>query len=312
MRDLQRRLGAAGFPPAGAEAGEFCTSTEAALRGFQTARGLPRTGWCDEYTWAALVEASWVLGDRLLSLTSPAARGDDVSTLQVALARLGFDPGKVDGIFGDATDAALRRFQRECGLPSDGVCGSETVKALDRLSRQSGDGPGVAVVREREVLRTLNTRSINGARLIIGQFGGLTGVTRLAARQLRSAGALVVPVDEPDPSVQAQTANNFGADLYLGVVAHPQPMAEIDFYAVPAFESAAGHGFANTVADCLTNRRLFTDVQVVGRRLPILRETRMPAVLCTLGPTRTVTEQAPGLSLALVEAVCTWLQTPRR
>jgi thiol-disulfide isomerase/thioredoxin len=35
IRDLQRRLGAAGFPPAGAEAGFFCVSTEAALRSFQ-------------------------------------------------------------------------------------------------------------------------------------------------------------------------------------------------------------------------------------------------------------------------------------
>ena len=41
IRDLQRRLGAAGFPPAaGAEAAAFRPATEAAVRAFQTGRGL--------------------------------------------------------------------------------------------------------------------------------------------------------------------------------------------------------------------------------------------------------------------------------
>mgnify|MGYP000449767565 CR=1 FL=1 len=51
---------------------------------------------CDETTWTALVEANWKLGDRLLFLTSPNLRGDDIAELQHGLSRLGFDCGRVE------------------------------------------------------------------------------------------------------------------------------------------------------------------------------------------------------------------------
>lgn len=54
------------------------------------------------------------------------SKGDAVKLLQIALnirmnARL-----VVDGIFGAATDAALRAFQRACSLDPDGICGPLT------------------------------------------------------------------------------------------------------------------------------------------------------------------------------------------
>ena len=305
MRDLQRRLGIAGFSPVGAEVGSFCASTEAALRAFQASRGLPPNGWCDDRTWGSLVEANWALGDRLLTLTAPMARGDDVSALQVTLARLGFDPGKVDGIFGPATHRALCRFQRDCGLPTDGMCGHSTIRTLERVSRQSGSGPGVAVMRERETLRA-NIRTLNGCRIVIGQFGGLSSVTRAASRQLRTAGALVVPVDEPDPSIQAQTANNFAADVYVGVDARPTAGAEINYYAVPAFESVAGRWLAERLANSIEARSIASAAVVQGRRMSVLRETRMPAVFCSIGPVRWISEQAPALASAVVDSLCSW------
>ncbi len=308
MRDLQRRLGTAGYYPVGAEVGYFCASTESAVRSFQASRGLSPTGCCDEATWAAVVESSWTLGDRLLTLTAPSMRGDDVGALQIALAHLGFDPGKVDGIFGVNTERALRRFQRDCGLSGDGVCGRDTVRTLVRLSQQSGSGPGVAVVRERESLIS-NKRSLLDCRVVIGQFGGLSAVARLASRQLRSAGAMVVPVDEPDASTHAQTANRFLADVYLGLDARSLGGAEINFYAVPSFESVAGRALAERLGASLRTRGIADRVALVGRRLPVLRETRMPAVLCTIGPARWVSEQAPSLAGALVDSVCGWIHS---
>ncbi|MGA1038531.1 MAG: peptidoglycan-binding domain-containing protein, partial [Ilumatobacteraceae bacterium] len=65
------------------------------------------TGCCDELTWTALVEAGWTLGDRLLMITAPNLRGEDVAELQRILARLGFNCGRVDGIFGPDTAGAL-------------------------------------------------------------------------------------------------------------------------------------------------------------------------------------------------------------
>ena len=47
------------------------------------------------------------LGDRFLYLVAPMLRGDDVAELQQRLSALGFDSGRVDGIFGDLTSAAL-------------------------------------------------------------------------------------------------------------------------------------------------------------------------------------------------------------
>lgn len=54
------------------------------------------------------------------------ARGKDVRTLQEALNRKGFNAGAVDGIFGRATTAAVRAFQRANGLTADGVVGPKT------------------------------------------------------------------------------------------------------------------------------------------------------------------------------------------
>lgn len=57
------------------------------------------------------------------------ARGDEVSRVQQKLNEAGITI-KVDGIFGKATQQAVRDFQKAQNLPQDGVVGSETSKAL--------------------------------------------------------------------------------------------------------------------------------------------------------------------------------------
>jgi peptidoglycan hydrolase-like protein with peptidoglycan-binding domain len=59
---------------------------------------------------------------------------DDLSVLRVqeALTFLGYAPGKLDGIFGPTTGAAVSAFKRDKGLtPADPVVGKGTAKALD-------------------------------------------------------------------------------------------------------------------------------------------------------------------------------------
>ena len=58
------------------------------------------------------------------------AHGPDVERLQKALAAAGFRPGRIDGRFGAATEAALLAFQRAHGLLADGVAGPVTRHAL--------------------------------------------------------------------------------------------------------------------------------------------------------------------------------------
>ncbi|HYG57360.1 MAG TPA: polysaccharide deacetylase family protein [Symbiobacteriaceae bacterium] len=57
-------------------------------------------------------------------------RGEAVTALQRVLKDTGFDPGKVDGIFGPLTEAAVRRAQKALGARVDGLAGRETVSRL--------------------------------------------------------------------------------------------------------------------------------------------------------------------------------------
>ncbi len=60
------------------------------------------------------------------------ATGDYVVELQHILKRLGFLNGESDGIFGSATDSAVRSFQESYGLTSDGIVGQNTWDALEK------------------------------------------------------------------------------------------------------------------------------------------------------------------------------------
>jgi len=58
------------------------------------------------------------------------SNGPVVVRLQNLLLERGFDPGPIDGIFGDKTEAAVKAFQEANGLEVDGVVGPKTWLAL--------------------------------------------------------------------------------------------------------------------------------------------------------------------------------------
>lgn len=64
------------------------------------------------------------------------AKGSEVSELQEVLIKLQFNPGRVDGDFGDQTEVAVKQFQQKQGLTADGVVGIETRTALNKLITQ--------------------------------------------------------------------------------------------------------------------------------------------------------------------------------
>ena len=113
-------------------------------------------------------------------------------------------------------------------------------------------------------------------------------------------------LDEPDAVAQATAANHFAADVYLGFESHTEPCAAVQFYRVPTFESAGGRSLAELIADHLA---LLDDLtpEVAGMRLPMLRETRMPAVQCVFGPVRVALERGPAIVAAVIEAVEQWV-----
>ena len=265
------------------------------------------TGVCDHDTWRALVEASWKLGDRVLMLVAPNLRGDDVGELQAGLARIGFDCGRVDGIFGPGTTRALEDFQRNSGLLVDGICGPRTVRALQILARQTGDGPGVSTVRELEALAS-TTRSLADLRVVIGQFGGLSSLSRRLVQALRAQSATVIASDEPDASAQAAAANRFAAHVYVGFEATGDVESSVHYYAVPQFESTGGRLLATAIAERCASLLDGVAPTVRGMRFPVLRETRMPAVLLTLGDVQQALDHAAHLVDAVIAALADWAQ----
>jgi N-acetylmuramoyl-L-alanine amidase len=307
VRDLQLRLAAAGLD-ARAEFGRFGSRTEEAVRKFQDQRGLRVTGQCDGVTWAALVEAGYRLGDRLLYLRAPMQRGDDVAELQRRLGALGFDAGRVDGIFGPLTEVALKDFQRNVGLTTDGVGGPDVLAQLTRLGPRVDAGASVAGVRERDRLRHA-PRALNGKRIAVGDAGGLAVIADALAHTLQEAGATVAVLRHPDPSTQAVEANQFEADVFIGLALDEAGPCCVAFYSTAGFESAGGRRLAELAVDLLAETDLAVDA-AKGMRLPVLRETRMPAVMCFVGPPTPVVTNSSTLARGLATVIGRWVEEP--
>jgi len=308
VRDVQHRLTALGYNVGGDEPGRFGDATVGAVRSFQDARGLRVDGICGPQTWSALVEAGYTLGDRLLYHRSPPLRGDDVASLQRRLGALGFDAGRVDGIFGIHTATALTDFQRNAGLTTDAICGPATIAALERLGAKAATDDSVAGLREREALRQA-PHTLSGRRVVVGEPGGLDALAAAVRHQLQGRGALVVCLSDPDGSVQASQANAFGAELYLGLAAGGEGCSTA-YYATQGFVSQGGWRLADLVDGEVAPVLGLPGEGGRPMALPVLRETRMPAVVCEMGPPARVVERTAALAQALTRAVGAWVEAP--
>ncbi|MHC1746412.1 MAG: NlpC/P60 family protein [Negativicutes bacterium] len=74
--------------------------------------------------------------------------GEEITAIQSRLASLGYNPGGSDGDFGSLTTEAIKRFQQDRGLETDGVVGADTYRAL--LGREipaSRDGSSSTIRR---------------------------------------------------------------------------------------------------------------------------------------------------------------------
>ena len=58
-----------------------------------------------------------------------------VRDLQQALKALGHDPGPIDGVFGDATELAVKAFQQEKEITVDGIVGKVTWINIDEADQ---------------------------------------------------------------------------------------------------------------------------------------------------------------------------------
>jgi len=279
VRDLHQRLVGTGHDATTDEPGNFGAGTERAVREFQEARGLRVDGIVGRETWSALVEGGYSLGDRLLYLRRPMVRGDDVADLQHRLNALGFDAGREDGILGDDTRAATVEFQRAVGLAGDGICGATTIAALERVgSFSAGSAAGL-----RERLRSGPPR-LAGRRVYVAATPGFAALGEQVTRGLLEAGATaVLDTSGGDDSLVAAEANRFAADLFLGLRTGDAPACRCSYFASARFQSDVGRAVATSVHAALASV-LPTEAAACGKAYAILRETRMPAVMCELVP----------------------------
>ncbi len=297
--DVQARLVALGYPITD-EHGAFGEQTESAVKVFQIRRGLTPDGVIDPSTWRELIEAGWTIGGRTLYFRRLAMRGDDVRDLQRRLNALGFDAGKEDGIFGVETQDAVADFQRNVGLDPDGVAGRETFEALDRLRRRIGPG-SKAELRER-IARERSVGLQGRVVFLDPGHGGIdTGsvtsigipeayvtyrVVESAAAHFEQHGAKAVlsrAVQQgPEVDVRCERANAARADLAVSfhLACRPDPGPTVSFWSVDKTQSRTGRELAEAIGEALRPR--LGGAQVLGRNLPFLRQTQMPAVMVDL------------------------------
>ena len=60
-----------------------------------------------------------------------ALKPDEVRNLQLRLKQMGYDPGDIDGMVGEAFRGAVRKYQERNGLPPDGYADAALLKRIE-------------------------------------------------------------------------------------------------------------------------------------------------------------------------------------
>lgn len=271
---------------------------EAQIRSFQQERGLSVTGALDAITVRALEEARWKLGDRSLNLQeSPLLRGDDVAELQSRLTQMGFDCGRVDGIYGPRLESGVKEFQQSVGISIDGKCGPATIISLLRLSRIVSGGAPTAM-RESATQRNRGPALANKV-IVLNPDGNDETVYDVALRtegRLLALGSSVFltkgAANNPSEIERIAFTNQSSADLmislhvdsYKNENAHG---AATYYYGsdVHGIHSIVGERFASLVQREICARTDLANCRTHAKAWDLLRLTKAPAVQIDLGYT---------------------------
>ena len=294
VRDIQDRLAALGYDPGADQRSVFGEGTRQAVVAFQKAKGLESDGIVGPNTWRSLYEAGYRLGDRILFLRRPMIRGEDIAELQSRLNTLGFDSGKVDGIYGPETEAAVIDFQHNRHLAEDGKVGPEVVTEIHLVTRGEMR-EGRQAIREREWLRMLPA-TVAGARIFLDaecrdheEALETWDAASAAALAIQEAGGVPMMSRSNDAQIperlRAGRANRMGSDLIVAFRLNREGEDCVFYFASEHSSSRAGEELAKALA-------LSLGARVEGRASAMLKETRAPAAVVALGSLDEKTGQA--------------------
>jgi peptidoglycan hydrolase-like protein with peptidoglycan-binding domain len=121
VRDLQEALKAFGYNPGPIDG----------VKAFQQARGITADGIVGKVTWINIDEA-----DQSEPVLKVGSTGLPVRRAQKRMSLVGYDVGGVDGRYGTATEAAVKKLQQQRGLAVDGVVGPQTWSIIDSLENE--------------------------------------------------------------------------------------------------------------------------------------------------------------------------------
>ncbi|HPR77262.1 MAG TPA: peptidoglycan-binding protein [Candidatus Limiplasma sp.] len=186
VENMQKRLQELGYYTADIN-GNCDKATVTAIKAFQkkmnlTADGIANSNVLDVLYGALAVPVSAVVTPTPTPTVAPPTttvkkgdKSDDVKKVQQRLADLGYFSGSISGKFDDATETALKAFQKKNKLSQDGVCGAQTRTVLFGInpiyavatSTPAADATSTPVVITHDTTVTIQSGSRGAAVLAL-------------------------------------------------------------------------------------------------------------------------------------------------
>ena len=146
------------------------------------------------------------------AVTKKGSQGNQVVKIQEMLKDLGYDTGKVDGIFGKKTEAAVKQFQKENKLKVDGIVGDKSITALKTVTDNKNKSESITTSTKKssssgktsggiEVGKTIDAVTTNKKETNnTSQYNAITKGTSTTGKDVKNASSKDAGV-KPTPSL---------------------------------------------------------------------------------------------------------------
>lgn len=227
---LQKNLSQLGYFSQNAT-GYFGDATETAIIEFQKKNGLVADGKVGDSTFGKL--NSLLNAKKNSTALVNGMRSPEVTTLQRYLKRLGYFPLEPTGYYGDATEAAVIKFQKQYGMTPDGRVGAITYDQIKTLLKQivplkivvdPGHGGIDSGASKGNVVESEVTLSISKKlKTNLEEYGYSAILTRSKDTALDSLSDNGKTRQERDLNARVNIIDNSGAKLFVSIHVNSHP-----------------------------------------------------------------------------------------